>query len=89
MDIPVNSPIAKRARCSNRLCAARFSKKLTEKGRIALDVLRQGEDSGDWIAFQVRDTGIGMTQEQIDRLFQPFTQADSSTTRKFGGTGLG
>ncbi len=43
----------------------------------------------EWIFFRVRDTGIGMTREQLDQVFKPFTQADASTTRKYGGTGLG
>lgn len=43
----------------------------------------------DWICFKIKDTGIGMTPEQINRLFEAFTQADASTTRKYGGTGLG
>ena len=46
-------------------------------------------NSPDWITFQVRDTGIGMTPEQMSRLFEAFTQADASTTRQYGGTGLG
>ncbi len=60
--------------------------KFTEAGLITLRVKRQGEDR---IAFEVEDTGIGMTAEQIGRLFQRFSQADDSTTRQFGGTGLG
>ena len=62
--------------------------KFTEDGQIDLAVRRESAD-GDWIAFRVSDTGIGMSDEQIKKLFQPFTQADSSTTRKYGGTGLG
>ena len=64
--------------------------KFTEKGEIRLDiglVERAGEKVQ--LKFSVQDTGIGMTQEQAAKLFQPFTQADMSTTRKHGGTGLG
>jgi signal transduction histidine kinase/DNA-binding response OmpR family regulator/CHASE3 domain sensor protein len=66
--------------------------KFTENGLITLEVLAEatpGEAIGRWIVFKVSDTGIGMTQEQLGRLFQRFQQADASTTRKFGGTGLG
>ena len=59
--------------------------KFTENGQITLRVRRDGE----WLSFAVEDTGIGMSPEQLRRLFQRFTQADESTTRKFGGTGLG
>ncbi len=59
--------------------------KFTEGGTITLSVTREGED----IVFGVADTGIGMTPEQVGRLFERFSQADASTTRRFGGTGLG
>jgi two-component system sensor histidine kinase/response regulator len=64
--------------------------KFTEKGHVYLQVRQQALD-GDQLALQftIRDTGIGMTQAQADRLFQAFTQADGSITRRFGGTGLG
>ena len=61
--------------------------KFTEKGKISLDV--QGEQDDGFLTFAVTDTGIGMNEEQMARLFQEFSQADSSTTRKYGGTGLG
>lgn len=78
--------------------------KFTEQGAIALTVKKdtvqtvQDETAPDstpsllpssFFVFEVKDTGIGMTQEQIDHIFQAFTQADASTTRKYGGTGLG
>ncbi len=63
--------------------------KFTEHGVITLSAQRVEENRREWIIISVKDTGIGMTQEQQNKLFQPFVQADSSTTRKFGGTGLG
>ena len=63
--------------------------KFTAKGTITLEAARGAEDGRDWGTFSVRDTGIGMTPEQVAKLFQPFTQADASTTRQYGGTGLG
>ncbi len=59
--------------------------KFTHEGTITLSARRDGA----WIEFAVSDTGIGMTPQELDRLFQAFQQADASTTRKFGGTGLG
>ena len=63
--------------------------KFTDHGAITLTVRRESASGGEWIVFEVADTGIGMTPAQIDDLFQPFMQADPSTTRKYGGTGLG
>lgn len=64
--------------------------KFTEKGEVIIRTeLEQDEGDTVTLRFTVKDTGIGMTQKQIDNLFRPFTQADSSITRKFGGTGLG
>jgi signal transduction histidine kinase/CheY-like chemotaxis protein/HAMP domain-containing protein len=63
--------------------------KFTNAGRIKLTVSRSANDGVDLVSFAVSDTGIGMTPEQLARLFQAFSQADDSTTRKYGGTGLG
>ena len=71
--------------------------KFTERGEITLTAAREqgaGEregagGAGDWLVFRVADTGIGMTPAQLGRLFEAFTQAEASTTRRFGGTGLG
>ena len=63
--------------------------KFTENGKIYLLVDRIDDDNKDFICFSVRDTGIGMRNDQILQLFEPFKQADASTTRNYGGTGLG
>jgi adenylate cyclase len=63
--------------------------KFTERGTISLKVQRTGIDPGSWIEFAVADTGIGMTPEQMTKLFEEFSQAEASTARQFGGTGLG
>jgi len=63
--------------------------KFTKNGTVTLSVARILEGQSDVLTFRVADTGIGMSSEQMSRLFQAFVQADSSTTRQFGGTGLG
>jgi len=63
--------------------------KFTDHGTVGLSVERSSPAGGDWITFKVTDTGIGMTEEQMTRLFEEFSQADASVTRKYGGTGLG
>jgi signal transduction histidine kinase/DNA-binding response OmpR family regulator len=63
--------------------------KFTENGRVSVDVGFEEGKAGDELVLAVSDTGIGMTLEQMGKLFQEFSQADSSTTRRFGGTGLG
>ncbi len=63
--------------------------KFTKNGEVTLEAKRLVEAGGDWITLSVADTGIGMTPDQTERLFQDFSQADSSTTRRYGGTGLG
>ena len=71
--------------------------KFTEHGTITLTAAREpGEGqregdggAGDWLVFPVADTGIGMTEEQLGRLFEAFSQAEASTRSRYGGTGLG
>ncbi|HZO26550.1 MAG TPA: ATP-binding protein, partial [Chloroflexota bacterium] len=60
--------------------------KFTERGTISLTVEREADD---WLTFAVSDTGIGMTDEQLGRLFEAFSQAEASTRSQYGGTGLG
>lgn len=63
--------------------------KFTEGGCIQLDLSCQLSDEQEWLSIRVIDSGIGMSEEQMGRLFEAFTQADASTTRRYGGTGLG
>ncbi|PZU93768.1 MAG: histidine kinase [Pseudanabaena sp.] len=63
--------------------------KFTKSGRISVDVSRSYSSQGEVFIFLISDTGIGISPENLQNLFQPFTQADSSTTRQYGGTGLG
>jgi PAS domain S-box-containing protein len=66
--------------------------KFTENGTVVLEVVRRariGDDVPEMVEFSVTDSGIGMTPEQMDRLFEAFSQAEASTTSKYGGTGLG
>jgi signal transduction histidine kinase/CheY-like chemotaxis protein/HAMP domain-containing protein len=63
--------------------------KFTKNGRLELAIERSETAGGNTVRFAVSDTGIGMSEAQLGNLFQPFTQADASTTKKYGGTGLG
>jgi len=63
--------------------------KFTHDGKITFEVFLSTEQAKQWVIFTVSDSGIGMTPEQLNTLYQPFTQGDSSALRKYGGTGLG
>ncbi len=64
--------------------------KFTDKGSVSIQVSKRGETrTHTELLFAVRDTGVGVSQEKSEKLFQPFAQADTSTTRNYGGTGLG
>lgn len=92
--IPANMPrrlIGDRLRlfqCLNNLLSN--AAKFTSAGLVELGIVIENQSgSQPWFRFSVRDTGIGIPREVLDRLFHPFSQADASTTRRFGGTGLG
>jgi len=63
--------------------------KFTDHGTIALDVSQSAMEGQEWIRFRVKDTGIGISAKQQEKLFQEFSQADATISRKYGGTGLG
>jgi signal transduction histidine kinase len=63
--------------------------KFTHGGEINFTVSMENTPEIEWVVFKVSDTGIGMSKDQVDKVFDAFTQADNSTTRKYGGTGLG
>jgi signal transduction histidine kinase len=63
--------------------------KFTHAGRVELVIQTEAGPAGDWVIFHVSDTGIGMDETQMQRLFESFYQADSSISRRYGGTGLG
>ena len=63
--------------------------KFTEKGTVTIAAHQEQENGRDWVTLSVADTGIGMTAEQMGKLFQEFSQASSTTASKYGGTGLG
>ena len=74
---------------SDQLGETKRSSKFTEKGTVTISAHQQQENGRDWVTLSVADTGIGMTSEQMAKLFEEFSQADASTARRFGGTGLG
>jgi signal transduction histidine kinase/ActR/RegA family two-component response regulator len=63
--------------------------KFTHSGIIGIHVRLEETEGREWVAFEIQDSGIGMDDERLARVFEAFTQADASTTRKYGGTGLG
>ncbi|MEM8802144.1 MAG: response regulator, partial [Pseudomonadota bacterium] len=63
--------------------------KFTEEGEVVLSVIASGSEAAPRVRFEIRDTGIGIPEDRMDMLFQSFSQIDASTTRRFGGTGLG
>ncbi|MCP4502329.1 MAG: response regulator [Deltaproteobacteria bacterium] len=89
LDVPshvVGDPLRIRQILTNLISNAQ---KFTSKGQVSLDVQLRGDDTETFLVFEVKDSGIGMNEEQLSRLFQDYQQAEASTARKFQGTGLG
>jgi signal transduction histidine kinase len=63
--------------------------KFTRDGEITLRAARERQADREWLVFEVEDTGVGMSEAQLARVFEPFTQAEAATARTYGGTGLG
>jgi signal transduction histidine kinase len=63
--------------------------KFTERGHVYVNVSMEQDESGDWVRFDIEDTGIGIPKDRQEAIFEAFIQADGTTTRRFGGTGLG
>ncbi|MCA9717890.1 MAG: response regulator [Myxococcales bacterium] len=84
---PMTTDLVKLRQCLFNLLSN--AAKFTQRGTIELRASRAREGGREQLVFRVRDTGIGMDEEQLRRMFEPFVQADASVTRKYGGTGLG
>ena len=63
--------------------------KFTERGHVYVNVSMEQDESGDWVRFDIEDTGIGIPKDRQEAIFEAFIQVDGTTTRRFGGTGLG
>lgn len=83
----IEADINRLRQCLNNLLSNAC--KFTSNGKIILDVHRQTKNNQDWISFRITDTGSGIKPEKMEKLFQPFTQGDNSSTRRHEGTGLG
>jgi PAS domain S-box-containing protein len=84
---PMHSDRTKVRQCLFNLLSN--SAKFTDCGTVSLVVSQHVEDDRNWITFEVADTGIGISKDQLGKVFEAFVQAENSTTRKYGGTGLG
>ena len=92
IDCPENIGSMQADRIKVRQCLLNLlsnASKFTERGVVTFSASREARNGADWLVFRVKDTGIGMTPEQMAKLFRAFTQADDSTSRRYGGTGLG